>query len=503
MKRISLLSLISLVITFTVIGQVPQTMHFQGFLADPGTGDAVTDGDYSIIFTIYDNVSVGSSLWTETHSTVAVADGYFSVILGSEGAPLDIAFDIPYFLEVGVGGETLSPRYTLSSSSYAFKAQSVEGITIDNNGYVGIGTETPAVNLSISGEGGNTSLHVNNYADSGRPRIALVKQRGTIDVPESVVAGDQIGRLDFSSYNGTAVSAAVRIAVESVDPANHSGKLIISTKDNTGTENENFTIDEDGFVGIGTVSPSEALEVAGNVRVNDKLGIGTTSSIDPNSAGIDLRVQNGHAVIISPNNGFSRSADGTNLPTLMLQSTRNNGDGAGASIGFEGKYTDGGSTIELGHIRVDKANSTSPNSSGLMKFYVRDNSGGLGERMRISNTGNVTATGSFSGGGLDFAEYFENEEQMISGDIVGINLETGRVRKYHVGDEFVGIVSSDPSFVGGLKLGEEASDDQTLVGLTGQLEFNKDQVIIENRIVKTLDRKKIGVLLSTGRVFIR
>ncbi|MBN1408606.1 MAG: hypothetical protein JW956_12485 [Calditrichaceae bacterium] len=42
-----------------------------------------------------------------------------------------------------------------------------------------------------------------------------------------------------------------------------------------------------------------------------------------------------------------------------------------------------------------------------------------------------------------------------------------------------------------------------LVGLLGQLDFNEDQVEISGRIVKTKDGKKIGVLLSNGKVFIR
>ena len=36
----------------------------------------------------------------------------------------------------------------------------------------------------------------------------------------------------------------------------------------------------------------------------------------------------------------------------------------------------------------------------------------------------------------------------------------------------------------------------------GQLEFNKDQVIIENNIVKTLDGKTLGFLLANGKVYI-
>ena len=82
-----------------------------------------------------------------------------------------------------------------------------------------------------------------------------------------------------------------------------------------------------------------------------------------------------------------------------------------------------------------------------------------------------------------------------------MNLSTGTVRKYNAGDEFIGIVTSSAGFVANAK--HEDDPNYTLVGLLGQLEFNDDQVILENRIVKTMDGKKIGVLLKSGKIFIR
>ncbi len=122
---------------------------------------------------------------------------------------------------------------------------------------------------------------------------------------------------------------------------------------------------------------------------------------------------------------------------------------------------------------------------------------------KLEVAGNVNITGSYLVNGSDFAEYFINEEELIPGDIAGINLETGKVRKYQVGDELVGIVSDDAGYVGNNALDRENDFDYTLVGLSGQLEFDESQVIIENRVVKTIDGIKIGVLLANGKVFIR
>jgi len=107
----------------------------------------------------------------------------------------------------------------------------------------------------------------------------------------------------------------------------------------------------------------------------------------------------------------------------------------------------------------------------------------------------------FSTEGADYAEYFQNEEKLKNGDLAGLNLSTGKVRKYCTGDEFIGIATQEAGFVANAKHSDDSS--YSLIGLLGQLEFRDEQVVIENRTVKTMDGKKIGVLLKSGKVFIR
>ncbi|MER3330082.1 MAG: hypothetical protein RIF34_10930, partial [Candidatus Kapaibacterium sp.] len=77
MKKIILLfTLLPLII----LAQIPQTMNYQGRLED-NNGDPVSDGNYSIVFTIYDAATNGNSLWTETR-TVTTEDGFFNLTLG-------------------------------------------------------------------------------------------------------------------------------------------------------------------------------------------------------------------------------------------------------------------------------------------------------------------------------------------------------------------------------------------------------------------------------------
>jgi hypothetical protein len=110
---------------------VPMLLNFQGELRSPSTGEPVPDGDYDVLFRIYDVPSVGAALWTGTHSTangnaVAVSGGIFSVILGSgPGNALDALLldGADRWLEIQVGSETLSPRQRMTSVAYSIVSE--------------------------------------------------------------------------------------------------------------------------------------------------------------------------------------------------------------------------------------------------------------------------------------------------------------------------------------------------------------------------------------------
>lgn len=119
----------------------------------------------------------------------------------------------------------------------------------------------------------------------------------------------------------------------------------------------------------------------------------------------------------------------------------------------------------------------------------------------VTYSGKSEQSSVYSTTGADYAEFFQNEEQLKNGDLAGVNLSTGKVRKYVAGDEFIGIVTPEAGFMANAKHADNPG--YSLIGLLGQLEFRENQVVIENRIVKTPDGRKIGVLLKSGKVFIR
>jgi hypothetical protein len=83
----------------------------------------VVDGEYVILFRIYDNDSNGNTLWSSI-AAVQVTDGLFSYLLGSDNLiPDSLANYDSLWLGVKVGVDPeLTPRTRLVSVSYAYKA---------------------------------------------------------------------------------------------------------------------------------------------------------------------------------------------------------------------------------------------------------------------------------------------------------------------------------------------------------------------------------------------
>jgi len=124
-------------------------------------------------------------------------------------------------------------------------------------------------------------------------------------------------------------------------------------------------------------------------------------------------------------------------------------------------------------------------------------------KLHVNGDVKVTSGHGFITEGADFAEFFQSENELEVGDIVGINLKNGLARVYHEGDALLGVVSDDAGFIGNTAKDGNPNGTHTLVGLTGQLRFDPDQVIIERGIVYTKDMQKIGILLASGKVFLR
>jgi len=129
-----------------VAGVVPPLLQYQGRLTDPDTGELVTDGDYPMIFRLYDIEYGGEPLWVETED-VFVRGGVFGAALG-DTVPLDRSlFDgraLWLGVEVGADGEA-EPRQRIVPVAYA--------LSLSPGAVISTTSESPALSVRNVGSG--------------------------------------------------------------------------------------------------------------------------------------------------------------------------------------------------------------------------------------------------------------------------------------------------------------------------------------------------------------
>ncbi len=125
MKRFLLAAILGLVaVHIAAHAGVPELLSFQGRLSD-AAGNAVADGDYSVVFRVHGQETGGTALWEETQ-TVTVADGLCSVLLGGT-TTLDLPFDAQYWLAIEVESDgEMAPRLKLACAPYALRAKAAD-----------------------------------------------------------------------------------------------------------------------------------------------------------------------------------------------------------------------------------------------------------------------------------------------------------------------------------------------------------------------------------------
>jgi hypothetical protein len=115
MKKALILIVMILVSTFAY--SQPSTISYQGVLTD-NTGGLLT-GEQDLIFQVYNASTGGDLLATDVHNGVSISKGLFNVELNI--ASVDFSQEI--WLEISVGGTTLTPRVKFNASGYALSSK--------------------------------------------------------------------------------------------------------------------------------------------------------------------------------------------------------------------------------------------------------------------------------------------------------------------------------------------------------------------------------------------
>jgi len=210
----------------------PRILTYQGNLVEPGGVNPVSDGTYDMRFSIYDVVSGGSALWTETDAAVQLTNGLFTTVLGDGTVFSSMFFPWHYdlWLEVEIDvdasgvfelDELFSPRQRLTAAPWAMDSDRLNGR--DASAFA---EASHSHSLDESYDDGGAGLGRTITADSGPVEIIgadgliVEKQIHVSDGSTATVSMDATpyGRLWMSNGSSVTVALAARgLAVSDVE----------------------------------------------------------------------------------------------------------------------------------------------------------------------------------------------------------------------------------------------------------------------------------------------
>ncbi|HPI78420.1 MAG TPA: hypothetical protein PLK80_16950, partial [bacterium] len=115
-------------LTAAIIVATPQKLNYQGYITQSGLP---MNGPATVEFRLFDAASGGAQLCSTNPQAVTVSRGRFNYVIGSEAGGCDLsAIDwegTDVFLEVVVGGQTLTPREQVVASAMSLNAGKLGG----------------------------------------------------------------------------------------------------------------------------------------------------------------------------------------------------------------------------------------------------------------------------------------------------------------------------------------------------------------------------------------
>ncbi len=245
---IFVLLLITIPVVLFAASGINKQIAYQAVLKTDA-GVKAADGDYDIIFKIYDAATGGTLLWTGTHTTangnaVTLTDGVFSVLLGSgtgNAMTVDFTTDTLYLAVKIESDSEMTPRKRIAAAGYAFNSDTLDGI----NSLSFLRSDDP-----------------DTIASTSVSTILTITQSGTGDILNLFDGATEI----LTVLDGGNVGIGTSTALENILTVN-GGIGLSSTTPATTTNalyNQGGTLFWDGGVTIGTsTSPTYKLEIDG------------------------------------------------------------------------------------------------------------------------------------------------------------------------------------------------------------------------------------------------
>jgi hypothetical protein len=419
--RLVLVIILCIPTALTLSAQIPKQISYQGLLTT-SSGAPAQSGTYSLTLSLWDALQNGNELWSESHGSVNVVNGVFTILLGSS-TQLNLPFNSPYFISVTVesgpgiaGPVTFTPRTQLSAVAYAFRSDSANaarpvGVA---GGDLSGSYPNPAIaaNAITSAKVLNGTLQAVDIAGS-----QVVKSINGLKDSVTLIAGNNIS-VTPSGNNLTIASSAG--GVSGSGTVNYVPVLTGSTAIGNSVLYQNL-----GNIGLGTTSPAEKLSVASNPGYgisHEASGIKLSTYIDGSSGyfgtvsdhPLQFYTNNGAGQITLLQNGFV--GIGNTNPQYKLDvigrmrvRTGAVGNPFTSSGLWLDDYTDGSTRIFFGmqdSIRLGIWGDGTPSVGWGFNFNARNGNVGIGVSSpadklavggNITSTGNITSNGNVSG----------------------------------------------------------------------------------------------------------
>ena len=366
----------------------PGVITYQGKLAD-ASGSTVSNGTYSIKFSLYDASSGGSCLYTASGTcgtpsalSVTVTSGVFSVALGDSGTnsiPPSLFQSGDLYLGITVGSDSeMTPRKQLTTSPFAYNALYLSGLATSTIG--GTSSYIPAANTS------------GNFVFTGTPQNATVSGGVLYVNPSSAAANYKL--------IGAAVNGSSRFTVDSEGDISTSGT--IHSADVVPYDTDNFDLGSlqnkwstvwtsivrnnnsgylsfasTGNIGVSSSSPGRTFDIAGGFMVSGSsiLGDSTSDSLTVNATSTFNGGITSQAIIPATTNAYDIGSASTFFRNVYATGTINvtnltvTGTCTGCSTSAAAGFSDGGTLISLTTVtdQVGVGTSTAPNG---VKFHI-------------------------------------------------------------------------------------------------------------------------------------